>query len=195
MLLTRAAPQFSELLGRAAAFHSLGPGSAPRPTNRSFRLTRFPSISDTRRAQKSAKASFPGLAGADCGGSPVMQARKTGRMAGSSTRRGLETSTMAIACCCRLCCQHPKPATLARRAARRCLALGTKLQHLLSPRKPCSSHWGAVCVCPCRFAPTAAAHARVAANRSTSMGTTPWPAPARGCWHDARKPSSEPGFA
>ena len=48
--------------------------------------------------------------------SPVMQARRTGRMAGSSTRRGHETSIIAIACCCRLAASSEAALTLAPQA-------------------------------------------------------------------------------
>ena len=70
-------------------------------------------------------------------------------------------------------------AMLARRAARRCLARG-------SDKRSCSysrpaSHAARV---------AALAHALVKANRSTSVRTTPWPAPAHRCWPGKSSPKS-----
>ena len=168
----------------------------PRPTSRELRHYKLPACARQRQRATCCKrkAGKPAPAGkqpttAPGRNSPVTQAG-TGRMAGSSTRRGHETSINAIACCCRLCSLPPKPC-YARRAdrtrvpgSRQCQAK----QLSLSLHRPCSSRCGVACVCPCRSAPIAAARALVAANRSTSMGTTPWPAPAQG-WHDDRRAS------
>ena len=68
-------------------------------------------------------------------------------------------------------------------------------QHSPSPRRPCSSRCSAACVYPCRLAQTVAAPAPVVGSRSTSTGTMPSLAPARGCWLAERKSSSGLGCA
>ena len=128
---------------------------------------------------------------------------RSGRMAsrladaGSFTRRGLATFTIATACCCRLC-SHPLGPCYTRKAGHT-LVHGCQQcranQHSPSPRRPCSSRCGAACVYPCRLAQTVAAPAPVVGSRSTSTGTMPSLAPARGCWLAERKSSSGLGCA
>ena len=71
----------------------------------------------------------------------------------SSTRHGHETSTVAIAFCCRLCSLHPKPC-YARTAGRTRVLRSRQCQaklHLLSPRRPCTS----LAFAPAALAPAA----------------------------------------